>query len=67
MLNVVEKHSQFIGTYFCVYLDDWLVLQTKNAKLAKLCGMGRFPPGLLNKAPASEAASKEPELEMATA
>ena len=34
MLSVVEKHSQFIGTYYCVYLDDWLVLQTKSSSVA---------------------------------
>ena len=35
MLSIVEKHSQFIGTYYCVYLDDWLILQTKSAPTAK--------------------------------
>jgi hypothetical protein len=34
MLSIVEKHSQFIGTYYCVYLDDWLLLQTKSAPTA---------------------------------
>ena len=35
MLSVIEKHSSFIGTYFCVYLDDWLVLQTKSRSAAQ--------------------------------
>jgi len=51
MLNVVEKHSQFIGTYYCVYLGDWLVLQTKNLKIANLCQAGTPPVGLINKQP----------------
>lgn len=41
MFEVYEKRSDFIGTYYCVYLDDWLVLQTKNPKLAALCQTGR--------------------------
>jgi len=35
MLSVIEKHSSFIGTYFCVYLDDWLVLQTSSGTVAR--------------------------------
>lgn len=57
MLSVVEKHSNFIGTYYCVYLGDWLVLQTKNSKLANLCQAGTPPIGLLNK----QQFIKEPE------
>ena len=49
MLNVVEKKSQFIGTYYCVYLGDWLVLQTKNSKIAQLCGSGKLPVGLITR------------------
>ena len=41
MFEVFEKHSDFIGTYYCVYLDDWLVFRTKNARLAALCQSGR--------------------------
>lgn len=41
MFEVFEKRSDFIGTYYCVYLDDWLVLQTKNPKIAALCQTGR--------------------------
>lgn len=41
MFELVEKRSEFIGTYYCVYLDDWLVLQTKNARAAALCQRGR--------------------------
>lgn len=41
MFEVYEKRSEFIGTYYCVYLDDWLVFRTKNPKLAALCQMGR--------------------------
>ena len=48
MLNMVEKKSQFIGTYYCVYLGNWLVLQTKNSKLANLCAKGAPPVGLLD-------------------
>jgi hypothetical protein len=57
MLNVVEKHSKFIGTYYCVYLGDWLVLQTKNSKIANLCQAGTPPVGLIIK----EQLQKEPE------
>ena len=67
MLNVVEKRCHFIGTYYCVYLDDWLVLQTTNAKLAKLCEMGRPPRDLITKKLPSKNAEAERELEMATA
>jgi len=48
MLNMVEKKSQFIGTYYCVYLGNWLVLQTKNSKLANLCARGAPPVALLD-------------------
>ena len=48
MLNMIEKKSQFIGTYYCVYLGNWLVLQTKNSKLANLCAKGTPPVGLLD-------------------
>lgn len=48
MLNVVEKQSRFIGTYYCVYLGDWLVLQTKNSKIAHRCGAGNPPAGLIS-------------------
>jgi hypothetical protein len=41
MFEMVEKRSEFIGTYYCVYLDDWLVFRTKNARTAALCQMGR--------------------------
>lgn len=34
MLSVIEKSSLFIGKYFCVYLDDWLILQTKSSSVA---------------------------------
>ena len=57
MLNVVEKKSHFIGTYYCVYLGDWLVLQTRNSKLAHRCGAGNPPTGLINK----KLLAKEPE------
>jgi hypothetical protein len=48
MLNMIEKKSRFIGTYYCVYLGDWLVLQTKNMKLANLCASGKPPVALLD-------------------
>ena len=60
MFNVVEKKSQFIGTYYCVYLGDWLVLQTKNSKLANRCGAGNPPSGLIDR----RFLSKEPEAEV---
>ena len=41
MFELVEKRSDFIGTYYCVYLDDWLVFQTKNPRIAALCQLGR--------------------------
>ncbi len=42
MLSVVEKNSLFIGKYFCVYLDDWLILQTKSAAVANQWMVAKF-------------------------
>jgi hypothetical protein len=65
MFEVIEKHSQSLRTYYCVYLDDWLVLQTKNARLAALCHIGRGPKGLIAKKTAAkeDAAAQEQEAE----
>ena len=41
MYELIEKQSLDRKTYYCVYLDDWLVLKTKNARMAALCPMGR--------------------------
>ena len=41
MYELIEKQSLDRKTYYCVYLDDWLILQTKNARMAALCQMGR--------------------------
>ena len=67
MLNVVEKKSQFIGTYYCVYLGDWLVLQTKNSKIAHLCGSGNPPVGLITKKGSSNETETEKVLETESA
>ena len=58
MLSVVEKHSQFIGIYYCVYLDDWLVLQTKSSSVANKWLTAQF---------LSRKGAKTPELEDAEA
>lgn len=66
MFEVIEKHSQYLRTYYCVYLGDWLVLQTKNARLAALCQAGRGPKGLIEKHEARlQAEGKAPEAENA--
>lgn len=62
MFNVVEKKSQFIGTYYCVYLGDWLVLQTKNSKLASRCGSGNPPIGLIDRKLFEKEAQPETEV-----
>lgn len=56
MLSIVEKHSQFIGTYYCVYLDDWLILQTKSAPTANKWLTAKFSAHGGAKAKAAEAA-----------
>ena len=63
MFEVIEKHSPFLRTYYCVYLDDWLVLQTKNARLAALCQIGRGPKGLIAKKVGADKAEAAKELE----
>jgi hypothetical protein len=65
MLNMVEKQSRFIGTYYCVYLGNWLVLQTKNSKLAHLCARGNPPVGLLDIKQLVETAQLQKEKETA--
>ena len=45
MLSVVEKSSMFIGKYFCVYLDDWLILQTKSSTVANQWLTAKFLAG----------------------
>jgi hypothetical protein len=45
MISVVQKHSLFIGKYFCVYLDDWLLLQTKSPVVANLWLTAKLPSG----------------------
>ena len=67
MFEVIEKHSPFLRTYYCIYLGDWLVLQTKNARLAALCQIGRAPRGLLEKIEAKQQALAEQELQPETA
>lgn len=67
MFEVIEKHSPSLRTYYCVYLDDWLVLQTKNARLAALCQIGRGPKGLLEKKAAADRAAGAKEAETAPA
>jgi hypothetical protein len=42
VLNVIKKHTRSNGIYYCVYLDELLVLQTKNVKFAAFCQAGRI-------------------------